>query len=128
MKMKQIISTTSAPGAIGPYSQAVYAGNTLYVSGQLGADPVSGELSEGVTAQAEGSLRNMKAILAAAGMDTDCVVKTTVFLTDMNNFAAVNAVYSKAFDGAYPARSCVAVAALPKGALVEIECVAVRRD
>ena len=124
--MKQIVATEKAPGAIGPYSQAVLAGNTLYVSGQLGADPATGILPATVEEQAAKSLSNLKAILASAGMGTENVVKTTVFLTDMGNFAAVNAVYSSVFSSDFPARSCVAVSALPKGALVEIECIAVK--
>ena len=125
--MKQPIATPLAPAAIGPYSQAVEAGNTLYVSGQLPINPATGLFAEGgikeLTAQ---SLTNMKAILEAAGMSFDNVVKTTVFLADMADFADMNEVYAQFFAAAFPARSAVAVKTLPKGARVEIECIAVR--
>ena len=125
--MKQPIATPLAPAAIGPYSQAVEAGNTLYVSGQLPINPATGLFAEGgikeLTAQ---SLTNMKAILEAAGMSFDNVVKTTVFLADMADFADMNEVYAQFFAAPFPARSAVAVKTLPKGALVEIECIAVR--
>ena len=115
-----------APAAIGPYSQATVAGNTCYVSGMLGIDPATGELKEGVEAQAEQALLNLEAVLKAAELTTASVVKTTVFLTDMGVFSQVNAIYSKHFSAPYPARSCVQVSALPKGGLFEIEAVAVR--
>ena len=125
--MKQSIATPLAPAAIGPYSQAVEAGNTLYVSGQLPINPATGLFAEGgikeLTAQ---SLTNMKAILEAAGMSFDNVVKTTVFLADMADFADMNEVYAQFFAAPFPARSAVAVKTLPKGARVEIECIAVR--
>lgn len=125
--MKQPIATPLAPAAIGPYSQAVEAGNTLYVSGQLPINPATGQFAEGgikeLTAQ---SLINMKAILEAAGMSFDNVVKTTVFLADMADFADMNEVYAQFFAAPFPARSAVAVKTLPKGARVEIECIAVR--
>lgn len=125
--MKQPIATPLAPAAIGPYSQAVEAGNTLYVSGQLPINPATGQFAEGgvkeLTAQ---SLTNMKAILEAAGMSFDNVVKTTVFLADMADFADMNEVYAQFFAAPFPARSAVAVKTLPKGARVEIECIAVR--
>ena len=125
--MKQPIATPLAPAAIGPYSQAVEAGNTLYVSGQLPINPATGQFAEGdikeLTAQ---SLTNMKAILEAAGMSFDNVVKTTVFLADMADFADMNEVYAQFFVAPFPARSAVAVKTLPKGARVEIECIAVR--
>ena len=125
--MKQPIATPLAPAAIGPYSQAVEAGNTLYVSGQLPINPATGLFAEGgikeLTAQ---SLTNMKAILEAAGMSFDNVVKTTVFLADMADFADMNEVYAQFFSAPFPARSAVAVKTLPKGARVEIECIAVR--
>lgn len=121
---KKQISTEQAPGAIGPYSQAVHAGNWVYTSGQLGLNPETGELAEGVQEQARQSLNNVKAILEAAGAGMDQVVKTTVFLKDMNDFAAVNEVYSSFFTEPYPARSAVEVARLPKDGLVEIEAVA----
>ena len=123
---KNVISTPDAPAAIGPYSQAILAGDTLYSSGQLGLDPATGELPEGAAAQAHQSLANIKAILDKAGFQKTDVVKTTVFLTDMGAFAAVNDVYAAFFGEHRPARSCVEVAALPKGGLVEIEFTAVR--
>ncbi len=123
---KIVISTPDAPAAIGPYSQAILAGDTLYSSGQLGLDPATGELPEGAAAQAHQSLANIKAILDKAGFQKTDVVKTTVFLTDMGAFAAVNDVYAAFFGEHRPARSCVEVAALPKGGLVEIEFTAVR--
>ncbi|MBQ1945478.1 MAG: RidA family protein [Clostridia bacterium] len=120
------VSTVNAPAAIGPYSQAIAAGDFVYLSGQLGVDPATGNLENGVEAQAERAIANMKAILAEAGLDISRVIKTTVFLKDMGDFAAVNAIYAKHFQQPYPARSCVQVAELPKGGLVEIEAVCVR--
>ena len=123
--MKEIISTPKAPAAIGPYSQAVKAGNLLFVSGQIPLDPATGALVEGgVEAQTAQALANMKAILAEAGATPAAVVKTTVFIVDMAQFPLVNAVYAQTFPADAPARSCVAVAELPTGALVEIEAVA----
>ena len=123
--MKNIVFTADAPAAIGPYSQAVKAGNTVYLSGQIGMNPATGELvSADVKEQTAQALKNMKAVLAAAGATVDNVVKTTVFLTDMADFQAVNAVYAETFASDAPARSCVAVAALPKGARVEVEAIA----
>ena len=122
----RIIHTDRAPAAVGPYVQAIQAGNTLYSSGQLGLIPGTGTLPEGVEAQARQSLKNLGAILEAAGYAVSDVVKTTVFLRDMNDFAAVNAVYAVFFGDCRPARSCVQVARLPKDGLVEIECVAVK--
>ena len=124
--MNKVISAKNAPAAVGPYSHAVLGGNVLYTSGQLGLDPVSGALKEGVEAQAKQALENLGAILAEAGMSFQDVVKTTVFLADMNDFAAINAIYAEYFTGETPARSCVQVAALPKGGLFEIECIAVK--
>ena len=124
--MNKIICSPNAPAALGPYSQAKLCGNVLYTSGQLGMDPATGNLPEGVEAQAEQALKNLGAILNEAGMDYADVVKTTVFLADINDFAAVNAIYAKYFTGETPARSCVQIAALPKAALFEIECVAVK--
>lgn len=124
--MNKTISAPNAPAAVGPYCHAKLAGDTLYTSGQLGLIPATGELAQGVEAQAAQALDNLKAVLAAAGMGLEDVVKTTVFLADMNDFAAINAVYAKYFPGEAPARSCVQVAALPKGGLFEIEAVAVR--
>ena len=122
------ISTTAAPAAIGPYSQAVDSGAGLvFVSGQLPIDPATGKFPEGgVAEQARQSLLNAQAILRAAGLDLTDVVKTTVFLADMGDFAAMNAVYASFFAEPFPARSAVAVKTLPKGALVEIECIATR--
>lgn len=124
--MTKTITAPNAPAAVGPYCHAKLAGNTLYTSGQLGLIPATGELPQGVEAQAAQALDNLKAVLAAAGMDCGDVVKTTVFLADMGDFAAVNAIYAQYFPGEAPARSCVHVAALPKGALFEIEAVAVK--
>ena len=120
------ISTSNAPAAIGPYSQAVDSGAGLvFLSGQLPIDPATGAFPEGgIQAQTRQSLRNVQAILAAAGLSLANVVKTTVFLADMGDFAAMNEVYATFFVEPFPARSAVAVKALPKGALVEIECIA----
>ena len=124
---KQSISTTAAPAAIGPYSQAVEANGTVYVSGQLPIDPATGAFAEGgVKALTRQSLSNVKAILAEAGLGMENVVKTAVFLADMADFAEMNEVYAEFFSAPFPARSAVAVKALPKGARVEIECVAAR--
>lgn len=124
--MKKIISTPKAPAAIGPYTQANQAGNTVFLSGQIGMDPATGNLvSDDVCAQAKQALANMTAVLAEAGATPANVVKTTVFLTNMGDFAAFNEVYASVFTGDAPARSCVTVAALPKGAKVEIEAIAV---
>ena len=124
--MKNVIFSADAPAAIGPYSQAIKAGNVLYLSGQIGMNPATGELvSDDVKEQTARALQNMKAVLAAAGAGPENVVKTTVFLTDMADFQAVNSVYAETFSFDAPARSCVAVAALPKGARVEVEAVAV---
>ncbi len=123
--MKKIVSTDKAPGAIGPYSQAIWAEDTLYCSGQLGLDPAKGALVEGgVATQSVQALKNVCAILASQGLTTKNVVKTLVFLTDMANFKEFNEVYGRVFDSEPPARSCVAVTALPLGALVEIEVIA----
>ncbi|WP_283673267.1 RidA family protein [Butyricicoccus sp. Marseille-Q5471] len=123
--MKQIISTDLAPAAIGPYAQAVAADGLVFTSGQLPINPATGTFPEGIAAQTEQSLSNVKAILAEAGVGMDRIVKTTVFLSDMNNFAAMNEVYATFFgEGSYPARSAVEVARLPKDALVEIEVIA----
>lgn len=126
-KIKNIVSTEKAPAAIGPYSQAVCVGGMVFLSGQLAIDPASGNLVEGgIQAQTEQSLKNIEAILAEADLTVDNVIKTTVFLTDINDFAAMNEVYAKHFTSNYPARSAVQVAALPKGGLVEIECICSR--
>ena len=122
--MKEI-KTDKAPAAIGPYSQAVSSGGFIFVSGQLPIDPLTGGFPEGgVEAQTRQSLTNMESILEEAGSGLDKVVKTTVFLTDMGDFAAMNGVYSEFFGTPYPARCAFAVKTLPKGALVEIECIA----
>ena len=121
------IHTDNAPAAIGPYSQAIQAGNTIYVSGQLPIDPATGAFAgEDITAQTRQSLNNIKAILAEAGADMSNVVKTTVLLANMADFAAMNAVYAEFFTAPFPARAAFQAAALPKNALVEIECVAVK--
>ena len=123
--MKQIISTDQAPAAIGPYSQAVRAGNLLFVSGQIPVDPATGEVVEAtIQAQAQRSLENVKAVLAAAGASLDNVVKTTVFLKDMDDFVEMNRIYKTFFTADCPARSAVQVAKLPKDVLVEIESIA----
>lgn len=124
--MKMIIASPKAPAAIGPYSQAVKAGPTLYLSGQIGMAPATGELvAGGVTEQTAQALQNMQAVLEEAGFGPEHVVKCTVFIVNMQDFQAVNAVYSQIFGHEAPARSCVAVKELPKGALVEIEAIAV---
>lgn len=122
--MKKVVSSESAPGAIGPYSQSICAGGLLFVSGQLPINGATGDMAEGIEAQTRQSLENVCHILKAAGLTTDNVVKTTVFLADMSLFAAMNKVYSTFFQTECPARSAVAVKALPKDALVEIECIA----
>nr|WP_326126800.1 RidA family protein [uncultured Oscillibacter sp.] len=123
--MKTIISTDRAPAAIGPYAQAVRTGGLVITSGQLPIDPATGAFPEGIQAQTRQSLTNVKAILEEAGLTMDAVLKTTVFLSDMNNFGAMNEVYASFFtEGSYPARSAVEVARLPKDALVEIEVIA----
>jgi 2-iminobutanoate/2-iminopropanoate deaminase len=123
---RQAISTGGAPTAIGPYSQAIRSGDMVFCSGQLGIEPASGELVEGVEAQAERALRNLQSVLDAAGLGFDDIVKTTIFLADIGDFAAVNAVYARFMSDPPPARSTVQVAALPKGGLVEIEAIARR--
>lgn len=123
---RQSISTGGAPSAIGPYSQAIRSGDMVFCSGQLGMDPATGELADGVEAQAERALRNLRSVLDAAGLGFDDVVKTTIFLADIDDFGAVNAVYSRFMPDPPPARSTVQVAALPKGGLVEIEAIARR--
>lgn len=125
--MKKVIATTNAPAAIGPYSQAIQVGNMLFISGQLGIDPVSGIFAEGgVAEQTAQSFMNIKAILGEAGYSINDVVKTTVFLADMNDFGAMNTVYASQFEGTFPARSAVAVKTLPKCGLVEIEVIAIK--
>ncbi len=122
--MKKVIATTAAPGAIGPYSQAIEANGFVFVSGQIPIDPATGAFaSDNVVGQAEQSLKNLKAVVEAAGCTLADVVKTTVFLADIADFAAVNEVYAKFFTAECPARSAVQAANLPKGALVEIEAI-----
>ena len=123
--MKQVLATDQAPAAIGPYSQGIAASETVYVSGQLPLDPATGAFPATIEEQTRKSLENCKAVLEASGATMENVIKTTVFLSDMNNFAAMNGVYATFFAGDYPARSAVEVARLPKDALVEIECIAV---
>lgn len=120
------IATKNAPGAIGPYVQAIDTGSAVYTSGQLGLDPVTGELPAGIEAQTHQALKNLQAVLAEAGLSFANVVKTTVFVKDLADFGTVNGIYGTYFTAGYPARSCVQVAALPKDALIEIECIAVR--
>ena len=124
--MHKIIDAPSAPAAVGPYCHARLVDGTLYTSGQIGLIPDTGELPQGVEAQATQALDNLKAVLRAAGMGMEDVVKTTVFLADINDFAAINAIYADYFPGDPPARSCVQAAALPKGALFEIEAIAAK--
>ena len=123
----KVISTQNALAAIGPYSQALDLGGMVFVSGQIPVDPATGAMPEDVQDQARQSLANLKAILAEAGLTMADVVKTVVFLADLDDFAAVNEVYAQAFAQPFPARSCVQVAGIPKGAKVEIECIAVRK-
>jgi len=121
----EIISTDKAPGAIGPYSQAIKLGNLVFTAGQIPLDPATGQLVEGdITAQTERALQNLVAILEEAGSSIDRVVKTTCFLTDLGNFAAFNEVYAKFMGANRPARSTIQVAALPAGAMVEVEAIA----
>ena len=123
--MKTQIATDKAPGAIGPYSQAIDTGSFVFISGQIPVNPATGEIPKGITAQTSQSLANVKAILAEAGLSVDNVVKTTVFLSDMANFVPMNEVYAQVFTAPFPARSAVAVRELPKQVLVEIEVIAV---
>ena len=123
-KMKKVVFSEKAPAAIGPYSQAIRTGNTIYVSGQLPVDPATGAFPEGIEAQAKQSLTNIKNILESEGYSMADVVKTTVLLKDNNDFAAMNGVYGTFFEGAFPARSAFQVVAVPKGALLEIEAIA----
>lgn len=125
--MKKVIATTKAPAAIGPYSQAVEVNGMVFLSGQIPINPSTGEVVEGgITEQTTQVFENIKNVLAEAGLTTANIVKTTVFMADMAMFAEMNTVYAKYFDGAFPARSAVAVRALPKNVLVEVESIAVR--
>lgn len=121
---RQIIQTSAAPAALGPYSQAVQVGQFVFTSGQLGIDPQTGKLAEGISAQARQVMANLSAVLQVAGVGMNNVVKTTIFLANMQDFATVNAIYGEAFSAQPPARSTVQVAALPLGGLVEIEMIA----
>lgn len=122
----KLISTEQAPAAIGPYSQALDLGNLVYLSGQIPVNPTTGVIPESIEEQTKQSMENVSAILQEAGLTLSNVVKTTIFLSDLADFAAMNAVYESFLAKPYPARSCVQVAAIPKGAKVEIECIAVR--
>ena len=124
--MKKAISTDKAPAAIGPYSQAIEVNGMVYTSGVIPVNPATGEIPEGVEAQAEQAFSNMKALLAASGTDMEKVVKTTVFIKEMNDFGKINEIYANYFTGVFPARSCVEVARLPKDVLLEVEAVALK--
>lgn len=126
--MKKSINAPKAPAAVGPYVHAVEANGLIFTSGQLGLSPESGALPEGVEAQTHQSLKNLAVVLEAAGSDLAHVVKTNVFLDDINDFAKVNEIYAQYFQGETPARSCVQAAKLPKGGLVEIEVIAVKKE
>ena len=126
--MKKTISTPNAPGAIGPYSQAVEVNGLVYTSGQLGIDTATGEFAKGLEAQTEAALKNIEAILKEAGLSLKDVFKTIVFITDMNDFGKMNGVYGQFFTENFPARSCIEVAGLPKDGRVEIEAIAVRGE
>ena len=122
--MKQVIHTDNAPAAIGPYVQAQKIDNLIFTSGQLGIDMATGKLAEGVSAQAHAAMKNLGSILREAGADYADIIKTTIFVQDLADFKTVNEIYATYFDGTFPARSCVQVAALPLGGLVEIEAIA----
>lgn len=124
--MKNRISTSKAPAAIGPYSQAIEVNGMVYTSGVIPVDPATGNIPEGIKAQAEQAIGNLVNLLEAAGTSADNVIKTTVFIQNMDDFAAVNQVYASFFTGIYPARSCVEVARLPKDVLIEIEAIAIK--
>lgn len=125
--MKKQIATEKAPAALGPYSQAIMVGDMLFASGQVPIDPATGDLAGGaVEVQAKQVFENLRQVLAAADMDFGNVVKTTVFLTDLANFSTVNEIYAEYFTEPYPARSCVQIAALPKGSMLEVELIATR--
>lgn len=125
--MKTIINTANAPAAIGPYAQGWYTETMVFTSGQLGIDVETGKLAEDVKGQAHAAMKNVGAVLAEAGAEYSDILKTTVFVQNLDDFAVVNEVYGSYFTDTYPARSCVQVAKLPLGGLVEIECVALRR-
>ena len=123
--MKQVISTSNAPAAIGPYSQAIEVNGMVYTSGQIPVNPATGEIADSIEGQARQVMENVKNLLEAAGTSMGNVVKTTVFIKDMNDFGKINEIYAEYFEGACPARSCVEVARLPKDVLMEMEAVAV---
>lgn len=125
--MKKAISTDKAPAAIGPYSQAIEVNGMVYTSGVIPVNPATGEVPSGVEAQAEQVFKNMTALLDACGSDMEQVVKTTVFIKDMNDFGKINEIYAAYFTGVFPARSCVEVARLPKDVLLEVEAVALKK-
>lgn len=126
--MKKTINAPKAPAAVGPYVHAVEANGLIFTSGQIGLIPETGELQNGIEAQTHQVFKNLQAVLETAGSDLDCAVKTSVFLDDINDFGKVNEIYAEYFKGETPARSCVEVAKLPKGALVEIEVIAVKKE
>ncbi|MBE5850526.1 MAG: RidA family protein [Lachnospiraceae bacterium] len=123
---KKIIATDRAPAAIGPYSQAIEAGGFVFASGQIPVDPATGNIPDGIEAQAKQALTNVKNLMEASGLSMDNIVKTSVFIKDMNDFAKVNEVYATFFESDFPARSCVEVARLPKDVLIEVEVIAAR--
>ncbi|UTY38061.1 RidA family protein [Allocoprobacillus halotolerans] len=124
--MKKVVQTTKAPGAIGPYSQGIDIGNMIFFSGQIPLNPETGEMPEGIEAQTKQALDNVKGLLESQGLDFSHVVKTTVFLDNMDDFNTVNSIYAQYFVEPYPARSAVEVGRLPKGALIEVEIIAVK--
>jgi 2-iminobutanoate/2-iminopropanoate deaminase len=126
MMEKKIIATDKAPAAIGPYSQAIEAGGFVFASGQIPVDPATGNIPDGIEAQAKQALTNVKNLMEASGLSMDNIVKTSVFIKDMNDFAKVNEVYATFFESDFPARSCVEVARLPKDVLIEVEVIAAR--
>ena len=123
---KKIIATDKAPAAIGPYSQAIEAGGFVFASGQIPVDPATGNIPDGIEAQAKQALTNVKNLMEASGLSMDNIVKTSVFIKDLNDFAKVNEVYATFFESDFPARSCVEVARLPKDVLIEVEVIAAR--
>lgn len=125
---RTIISSKNAPAAVGPYSHGVLVGDTLFTSGQLGLNPKTGNLVDGIEAQTTQGIKNLESVLKEAGMELEDVVKTTVFLADIADFQAMNTIYADFFKGETPARSCVQVAALPKGGLFEIEAIAIKAE
>lgn len=125
--MKKIINTTNAPAAIGPYVQAYETENLVVTSGQLGIDIETGKLAEGIEEQTNASMKNIGAILKEAGLSYGDIIKTTIFLQDLDDFGIVNEIYGGYFDGKYPARSCIQVAKLPLNGLIEIECIALKK-